>query len=641
MLSDSPSGAVTEDEPFLSQSYKKRTSPTGGRSRREKKNSPHRKRSSISGSQTMKPTSKLMTYEEALDILIAGPPDHGDDEIFANDGEEEADSHYTPQIVKLLAGKCNIKWEWTTQDLETPHGSKRNARLFKTGKPVPVCKPIRGKAFGRWVVTALIDVQETLDPKTVKTAGKGEIKCLAALPTTTIAEVSEQLGGMAGPLLAPSQQANEKRKNDEWCKTPSGAIIVPHSAGGVHEERQTRHPLFYKDFDDMLHGSSAENADGQLNPKLSLTDYNIGVGGVASNGLWSRTLHHCSINGAIAAVPECKQGSLDLSSRGLQEIPEKVWALRDTLSVLNLSDNRLEDLDENEVAQIVGLRALLLGENRLTKCPDCIDELVNLRVLQLSNNRIPSIVPELSKNHLLTMLCIDGNELTELPDELETLTGLTHFLAHENCFIDIPRVIFTWTNLQELYLQGNQLEHLPGDIGENLTKLNYLDLAGNRIATLPAEIGNLKRLDVLSLSANMLLLEGIPWQLGMLTDLKKLYMHGNTKLKKEPPAVSRLIQCGSLVECELGLQTALKNAVTRRFSTFGGATNLAGIATHAFKKYDSDGSKCIDYMEFKAICVDLGLSLTKAELKDAMEHLDENHDGTIGEGEFINWFVNR
>ena len=72
-----------------------------------------------------------MTYEEALDILIAGPPDHGDDEIFANDGEEEADSHYTPQIVKLLAGKCNIKWEWTTQDLETPHGSKRNAHGFE------------------------------------------------------------------------------------------------------------------------------------------------------------------------------------------------------------------------------------------------------------------------------------------------------------------------------------------------------------------------------------------------------------------------------------------------------------------------------------------------------------------------------
>ena len=43
-------------------------------------------------------------------------------------------------------------------------------------------------------------------------------------------------------------------------------------------------------------------------------------------------------------------------------------------------------------------------------------------------------------------------------------------------------------------------------------------------------------------------------------------MHGNTKLKKEPPAVSRLLQCGSLVECELGLQSGLKSAIIRGFS---------------------------------------------------------------------------
>ena len=46
-------------------------------------------------------------------------------------------------------------------------------------------------------------------------------------------------------------------------------------------------------------------------------------------------------------------------------------------------------------------------------------------------------------------------------------------------------------------------------------------------------------------------------------------------------------------------------------------------------------------MEFKAICVDLGVSLSKNELKEAMDHLDENSDGTIGEDEFVNWFVNR
>ena len=46
-------------------------------------------------------------------------------------------------------------------------------------------------------------------------------------------------------------------------------------------------------------------------------------------------------------------------------------------------------------------------------------------------------------------------------------------------------------------------------------------------------------------------------------------------------------------------------------------------------------------MEFKSICVDLGLTLSKTELKDAMEHLDENSDGTIAEEEFIKWFVHR
>ena len=160
---------------------------------------------------------------------------------------------------------------------------------------------------------------------------------------------------------------------------------------------------------------------------------------------------------------------------------------------------------------------------------------------------------------------------------------------------------------------------------------------------MPDEIGDLKQLEVLSLSANLLVVEGIPWQLGMLTDLKKLYMHGNTKLKKEPPAVSRLLQCGNLIECELGLQNALKSAIIRGFSTntAEAGTNPEDVAVRAFRNYDHDGSACIDYMEFKAICVDLGVTLNKAELKDAMDHLDENGDGTIGEDEFVKWFVHR
>ena len=77
------------------------------------------------------------------------------------------------------------------------------------------------------------------------------------------------------------------------------------------------------------------------------------------------------------------------------------------------------------------------------------------------------------------------------------------------------------------------------------------------------------------------------------------------------------------------------------WQSYEAGTNPKDVALRAFRNYDNDGSGYIDYMEFKAICVDLRLTLSKAELKDAMEHLDENSDGTIAEEEFIKWFVHR
>ena len=194
--------------------------------------------------------------------------------------------------------------------------------------------------------------------------------------------------------------------------------------------------------------------DGQMDPKVPITAYGIGDGDIAMDGLWSRTLHHCSINGTIASIPTGKQGYLDLSSRGISNIPKSVWSLRDNLGVLNLSDNRLQSLDEDDVTElglIKELKALLLGENILKEYPSCIDKFEHLTVLQLSNNRIPRISPEIKANVLLTMLCIDGNELTELPEEMKTLTRLTHLLAHENLFTEVPPVLEHFTNLQELF----------------------------------------------------------------------------------------------------------------------------------------------------------------------------------------------
>ena len=52
------------------------------------------------------PRSRLMKYEEALQILLNGPPDLSQDEILGDSDNEEEESHYTPQIVKLVAGSA-------------------------------------------------------------------------------------------------------------------------------------------------------------------------------------------------------------------------------------------------------------------------------------------------------------------------------------------------------------------------------------------------------------------------------------------------------------------------------------------------------------------------------------------------------
>ena len=79
----------------------------------------------------------------------------------------------------------------------------------------------------------------------------------------------------------------------------------------------------------------------------------------------------------------------------------------------------------------------------------------------------------------------------------------------------------------------------------------------------------------------------------------------------------------------------MKSSLFKRFS---GRSQASAIK--AFKKYDVDDSKLIDYEEFQKLCEDLKVNLTKVEVREAMGHLDENNDGTIQEEEFVAWFAN-
>jgi CCR4-NOT transcription complex subunit 6 len=84
--------------------------------------------------------------------------------------------------------------------------------------------------------------------------------------------------------------------------------------------------------------------------------------------------------------------------------------------------------------------------------------------------------------------------------------------------------LFRYEFLQKLYLNHNNLDHLPSAIGR-LKSLVELDASGNQLRDLPAEIGMLTNLERLMLVDNHL--RTLPFELGHLYKLSVLGVEGN------------------------------------------------------------------------------------------------------------------
>ena len=166
---------------------------------------------------------------------------------------------------------------------------------------------------------------------------------------------------------------------------------------------------------------------------------------------------------------------LDFSRCGLTELPQELFALSDTLEVLDI------------------------GFNRLTDLPARTSELRALRVMFASGNRFSVLPPVLGELPTLSQLGVRGVGLRELPAEA------------------LPPAI-RW-----LTLTDNRLEHLPEALGWR-PRLQKLMLAGNRLTDLPASLAGAARLELLRLSANPL--QGLPGWLAELPSLAWLAWAG-------------------------------------------------------------------------------------------------------------------
>ncbi|RYY91829.1 MAG: protein kinase, partial [Comamonadaceae bacterium] len=168
---------------------------------------------------------------------------------------------------------------------------------------------------------------------------------------------------------------------------------------------------------------------------------------------------------------------LDLAAAGLAEFPREIFALADTLEVLNLSGNALQSLPA-DMARLHRLRVLFCSDNAFTVLPPSLGACPALEMVGFKANRIHTVPAE------------------ALPARLR------------------------W-----LILTDNAIEALPAQGWARLARLEKLMLAGNRLHTLPTEMVQCRQLALVRIAANRF--EALPDWLLQLPQLAWLACAGN------------------------------------------------------------------------------------------------------------------
>uniref|UniRef100_A0A8C1JCS4 Leucine rich repeat containing 40 n=1 Tax=Cyprinus carpio TaxID=7962 RepID=A0A8C1JCS4_CYPCA len=237
-----------------------------------------------------------------------------------------------------------------------------------------------------------------------------------------------------------------------------------------------------------------------------------------------------------------KSGQLNLSGRGLTEVPQSVWRLNtDTPQEAqqNLSFGAADRWWEQ-----TDLTKLLLSSNKLQSLSEDVKLLPCLLVLDLHDNQLISLPDSIRDLEQLQKLILSKNKLTELPSGLWRLTNLRCLHLQQNLIEQIPQDLGQLVNLDDLDLSDNHLMDIPESLA-NLKNLVKLNLFCNKLKSLPPAISEMKNLRMLDCSRNQL--ESIPPVLAQMQSLEQLYLRHN-KLHFLP----KLPCCKTLKELHCG-----------------------------------------------------------------------------------------
>ncbi|KAI0779624.1 adenylate cyclase-like protein [Fomes fomentarius] len=193
---------------------------------------------------------------------------------------------------------------------------------------------------------------------------------------------------------------------------------------------------------------------------------------------------------------------IDLTSRSLKAVPVPLYAHADAIVSLNLSRNPMLEIPLDFIQACTTLRELRLSHMALKKVPQSVRHCRTLHWLDLSCNRIADLEDAgLDRIPQLRHLKLQNNRMDSLPYYFPRLRELLDLNISNNKFKHIPAGVCEIRTLLDLDASFNMISELPDELGQ-LGSLENLTIVGNQVGKIPEQCANLKNLKVLDCRRN-------------------------------------------------------------------------------------------------------------------------------------------
>uniref|UniRef100_A0A8C7NHE6 protein-serine/threonine phosphatase n=1 Tax=Oncorhynchus mykiss TaxID=8022 RepID=A0A8C7NHE6_ONCMY len=335
--------------------------------------------------------------------------------------------------------------------------------------------------------------------------------------------------------------------------------ILPLIGGKVEEVKKHSHSLafssagpqsqtYYVSFDSFTeHLRWHRHASKMVSQRINSVDLSCcSLEQLPPNLFYSQDLTHLNLKHNFLPTDHrlhqfSRLRSLNLSNNQLGQFPMAICDIS-TLTEVNLSCNYLTNVDQ-AVGSMTNLQTFLLDGNCLSELPSELGSLQRLGYLGLSFNQFTHVPQVLERLTSMERLCMAGNSLDTLvlqsfrllrfkhvdlrlnkirvvvPDEPDLLRHVTQLDVRDNGLEELDASLFPHLEvlhcernhivtlkakgsmLKAVYAQNNDLQEL--DVSPVPSNLTYMDISRNHMEAVPEWLCEIKKLEVLDLSHNL------------------------------------------------------------------------------------------------------------------------------------------